>query len=124
MPLGYKWVTKNRGFAVNQLLFGTHRHTKNHISSKLVTVVSSAISASVNSYTSGLLKIRSKTNRGVPKLFSSVIVRLSPTTNLSLKIAPLRVLLVSAVYYTLLFQRSSPLRWQVVYPHLKWQKSL
>ena len=72
--LGYKWVTKSRRLAVNQTLFGTHRRLRTHISSKLVTVVSSAISASVNSYTPGLLKIRSKTNRGVPKLFSSVIV--------------------------------------------------
>ena len=37
-------------------------------------MLSSAISASVNAYRFGLLKIRSKTNRGVPKLFSSVIV--------------------------------------------------
>jgi hypothetical protein len=44
---------------------------------KLVIVVSSAISASVNSYRFGLLKIRSKTNGGVPKLFSSVMI--SPT---------------------------------------------
>ena len=41
---------------------------------KLVTVVRFAISASVNSYRSGLLKIRSKTNRGAPKPFSSAIV--------------------------------------------------
>ena len=41
---------------------------------KLVTVVRFAVPASVNSYRSELLKIRSKTNRGVSKLFSNVIV--------------------------------------------------
>ena len=43
---------------VNQALIGALRRTKTHISSKLVTEVSLAILASVNSYRLGLLKIR------------------------------------------------------------------
>lgn len=65
---------KTSPFDGETVLICVHRCLKTHISSKLVTVVISAISASVNSYRLGLLKIRSKTNRGVPKLFSSVIV--------------------------------------------------
>ena len=42
----------------NQALIGALRRTKTHISSKLETVVSLAISASVNAYRFGLLKIR------------------------------------------------------------------
>ena len=52
------WVTKNRGFTVNQALFSALSRTKSHISFKLVTVMRSAASASVDSYRSGLLKIR------------------------------------------------------------------
>ena len=58
MPLGYRWVTKDRGFTVNQALFSDLRRLRTHISSKLVTVMRSAASASVDSYRSGLLKIR------------------------------------------------------------------
>jgi len=60
VALGCKWVTKDCRLMVNQALIGALRRTKTHISSKLVTVVSSAISASVNSYRLGLLKICSK----------------------------------------------------------------
>ena len=47
------------GFIVslNQVLFGALSRTRTHISSKLVTVVRSGVSASMNSYRSGLLKI-------------------------------------------------------------------
>jgi len=45
VALGYKWVTKDRRLMVNKALIGALRRTKSHISSKLVTVVSLAISA-------------------------------------------------------------------------------
>ena len=43
---------------MNQALFGVLSRTKSHISSKLVTLMRFAASASVNSYRAGLLKIR------------------------------------------------------------------